>query len=140
MFSGSDEGKTVHLVWLRRMTQAHFQGVHDGIMANFMMEEESAALAPHFKNRNRYEVDFLSKVDAESFGEPFVYSPPIANDKIQVPVAWPTFLQQQDRGQLLNPVCEAVDVEPLNGHIRVGYPRAPRPTTGLPVAIEDASP
>lgn len=102
------------------------------------------AVAPHFKNGNRYDDEFLSRADALSFvdkfrAKPYEYKLPVTEEQLRLRVGWPTTLEQRARWQMLRPIFAALDADPFHGKLRVGYPRGPRPTAVLFVAIEDGS-
>lgn len=74
-------------------------------------------------------MEFLSRADAVTFvgksrADPYTYRLPVTDEPIKLPAGWPTTLEQQTRGRLLNPLYAAVGDGPFAGHLRVGYQEA----------------
>lgn len=126
------------------MVREHLQGVRRNIMADYLTDAGRVAVAPLFKNGNLYDIEFLTHGDALAFvgkfrAKPYDYKVPVSSERLKWRVGWPTTLEQQARGRTLNPIYATIDVPRFAGDLRVGYPRARRPTTVVSVAVEDGS-
>lgn len=65
--SGATTGKTVQVVWPKRMTKEHLQPMHGAIIWNYLDDEAAGEVAPRFKSGNRDDIEFMTRASALVF-------------------------------------------------------------------------
>lgn len=115
--------------------------MHRNILSEYLMESEIDTAEPDFPcSANRYGITCADRATAARFhaavkAKPHTYRCAEDGEVIEVRASWPTTREQQARGRLFQPAYRALDVGDLAGHLRISYPRGPKP-----IAVVDVDP
>lgn len=137
--------KAVLLIWPHKMIPDHYKLMHMKILSEYLTQDEIDSAEPNFpRNANRYGVTFADRATAVKFhsavkAKPYVYRHTEDGETITVRASWPTTPEQQARGRLFKPIFDALNVGDLAGHLRISYPRGPKPVTVVSVGLSNGA-
>lgn len=122
----------------------HYKAMHSRILTGYLTQAEFYDAEPNYpKSANRYRVTFADgatadKVNAAVKAKPYACLYNDDGEWITVRASWPQTPEQQARGRLSKPVYSALNVGDLEGHLRLSYPKGPRPATLVSVGMARA--